>query len=71
MMLDAGSGGGRDKYYTKFTLEELMSHLALYLLHGIFPSPNPELKFKRPMKILWTDPTYAMKLLERIQIQDR
>ena len=38
-------GGGKYKGFTNFSSSEIMSHLALYLLHSISPSPKIENKF--------------------------
>ena len=44
-MQNAGLGG---KYsdFKDFTLDELMKHTSLYLLQGLSPSPQIEIKFK-------------------------
>ena len=46
MKLNAGVGGGMYKNFVNFSKEEIMSHLGLYLLHSISPSPQIEMKFK-------------------------
>ena len=46
IILNAGEGGGRYKTFTSFTIDETMSHLALYTLHCISPSPQEEMKLK-------------------------
>ena len=46
MMLGAGKRGGKYKDSADFTKSEVMKHLSVYLLHGISPSPQVELKFK-------------------------
>ena len=53
-MQNAGLGG---KYldYEDFTLDELMQHTSLYLLQGLLPSPQVEMKFKSQMKFYFED----------------
>ena len=46
LMQNAGVGGGKYKNFKNFSSQELMSHLSLYMLHGISPSPQVDLKFK-------------------------
>ena len=46
VILNAGPGGGKYKNFKIFSSSELMSHLSLYLLHGVSPSPQIDLKFK-------------------------
>ena len=45
-MLNAGEGGGRYKTFSLFSVNEIMAHLAIYLLRSISPSPQIEMKFK-------------------------
>ena len=45
MICNAGKRGGRYSRFVDFSKPELMQHLALYLLHGISPSPQIEMKF--------------------------
>ncbi len=45
MMLNGGLGGTYSDF-VPFTLVELMKHIALYLFHGLSPSPQVEMKFK-------------------------
>ena len=42
----AGKGGTIYKDFVDFTVEELMQHLGLYVLNGISPCPQVEMKFK-------------------------
>jgi len=44
-LIDNASLGGKYKDFTQFTLEELMRHVGLYLLQGLSPSPQIEMKF--------------------------
>ena len=46
MISNAGKRGGKYIDFTDFTKCELMSHLSLYLLHAISPSPRLAMKFK-------------------------
>jgi len=46
MMMNAGVGGGKYARFVNFSKDEMMSHLSLYLLHGISPSPQIDMKFK-------------------------
>ena len=46
LILNAGEGGGRYKTFSLFSVNEIMAHLAIYLLHSISPSPQIEMKFK-------------------------
>ena len=46
MKLTAGVGGGLYKNFVNCLQEEILSHLGLYLLHSISPSPKIEMKFK-------------------------
>ena len=46
LILNAGEGGGRYKTFSLFSVDEIMAHLAIYLLHSISPSPQIEMKFK-------------------------
>ena len=50
MMANAGSRGGRYKNFVDFKMNECRSHLALYLLHAISPSPQVEMKFKSSLE---------------------
>ena len=45
MMLNGGLGGTYNSF-TPFSLRELMKHVALYLFHGLSPSPQVEMKFR-------------------------
>ena len=45
-MANAGKGGGKYKGFVDFDKREFMSHLSLYLLHSISPSPQIDFKFK-------------------------
>ena len=45
-MLDTGSRGGNYSCFVDFSTHELMSNLSIYLLPGISPSPQIEIKFK-------------------------
>ena len=46
MKMNAGVGGGIYKNFVNFSTEEITSHLGLYLLQSISPSPQIEMKFK-------------------------
>ena len=46
MIANAGKRGGKYADFIDFTKCELMSHLYLYLLHAILPSPRLEIKFR-------------------------
>ena len=46
MIANAGKRGGKYSDFIDFTKFELMSHLSLYLLHEILPSPRLDMKFK-------------------------
>ncbi len=60
-MQNAGLGG---KYpdFVDFTLDELMQHTALYLLQGLSPSPQIEMKFKSQVE----DPVNGNDLVHRV-----
>ena len=45
MMENAGMRGGEYKGFEDFTKKEIMAHLGVYLLHGISPAPQIEMKF--------------------------
>ena len=45
MIANAGKRGGKYNRFVDFSKAELMQHLSLYLLHGISPSPQIEMKF--------------------------
>ena len=45
MMKNAGRRGGKYKGFKDFTKKEMMVHLGVYLLHGISPAPQIEMKF--------------------------
>ena len=45
MMENAGRRGEKYKGFEDFTKKELMAHLGVYLLHGISPDPQIEIKF--------------------------
>ena len=62
MMLNAGSRGGKYYRYNDFSKSELMSHLALYLLHGVSPSPQIEMKFSSQDE----DPVNGSNLCHRV-----
>ena len=44
-MMENGGLGGKYKDFKHFTLHELMKHIGLYLLQGLSPSPQVEMKF--------------------------
>jgi len=44
-LIDNANLGGKYKDFTKFTLDEIMRHIGLYLLQGLSPSPQIEMKF--------------------------
>ena len=44
MMHNAGEGGTEHPSFKVFTVDEIMQHLGLYILHGIAPSPQIEMK---------------------------
>mmetsp|Transcript_29039 Transcript_29039/g.27937 ORF Transcript_29039/g.27937 Transcript_29039/m.27937 type:complete len:80 (-) Transcript_29039:3-242(-) len=46
MMENTGSRGGTYIRFVDFNTPELILHLALYLLHSFYPSPQVEIKFK-------------------------
>ena len=46
MIDNAGKQGVKYADFTDFKKCELMSHLSLYLLHAISPSPRIDMKFK-------------------------
>ena len=46
MIANAGNWGGKYADFIDFTKCELMSHLSLYMLHAISPSPRLDMKFK-------------------------
>ena len=46
MIANSGKRGGKYADFMDFTTCELMSHLSLYLLHAISPSPRLDMKFK-------------------------
>ena len=43
---NAGSRGGKYSRFVYCNKPELMSHLDLYLLHSIYPSPQVEMQLK-------------------------
>ena len=53
--------GGMYSDYVDFTLDELMKHTALYLLQGLSPSPQVEMKFKSSVE----DPINGNDLVHR------
>ena len=44
-MANTGRRGGKYKGFGYFTKKEMMSHLGVYLLHGIYPVPQIEMTF--------------------------
>ena len=62
MMLGAGKRGGKYKDFADFSKSEVMKHLSVYLLHGISPSPQVELKFKNQLE----DPVNGSDLCNRV-----
>ena len=60
-MQNAGLGG---KYadFQDFTLDELMQHTSLYLLQGLSPSPQIDMKFKSQLE----DPVNGNDLVHRV-----
>ena len=46
MIVNAGNRGVKYADFIDFSKCELMSHLSLYLLHAISPSPQLDMKFK-------------------------
>ena len=62
MMLGAGKRGGKYKDFSDFNKQELMTHLAVYLLHAISPSPQMEMKFKNQTE----DPVNGSDLCHRV-----
>ena len=54
--------GGRYSRFVDFSKDELMQHLSLYLLHGISPSPQIEMKSTDQN----TDPVNGSTLCNRI-----
>ena len=54
MMENAGVGGSKCYQFVDFNKPELMSHLALHLLHSISPSSQVEITFKTEEKDLVT-----------------
>ena len=45
-MANTGKWGGKCKNFKDFHSEEIIAHLGLYLLHGISPAPQIEIKFQ-------------------------
>ena len=45
MILNTGRRGGKYKGFKDFTKKEMMAHLGVYLLHGISPPPQIDMKF--------------------------
>ena len=45
MMENKGRRGGKYNGFEDFTKKEIMAHLGVYLLHGISPAPQIEMKF--------------------------
>jgi hypothetical protein len=46
LLANAGGGGGPYANFKPFSMKEVRSHLGLYLLHGLSPSPRVEMKFR-------------------------
>ena len=44
MMENTGRRGVKYKFFKDFTRKEMMAHLGMYLLHGISPTPQIEMK---------------------------
>ena len=62
MIANAGKRGGKYADFIDFTKCELMSHLSLYLLHAISPSPRLDMKFKREAE----DPVNGLTLCNEV-----
>ena len=62
LMLNAGVGGGKYSRFINFTKDEIMSHLGLYLLHSISPSPQIDMKFKS----VYEDPVNGSNLCHEV-----
>ena len=52
---NAGEGGGVYPKFIPFTIPEIAKHLGLYMLNGISPSPQVELKFFSQFEMLLTN----------------
>ena len=62
MIANTGNRGGKYANFTDFTKCELMSHLSLYLLHAISPSPRLDMKFKSKAE----DPVNGLTLCNEV-----
>ena len=47
MMINAGFRCGNYSYFIDFSIRNLMTHLSLYLLHGVSPSPHIEMNLNK------------------------
>ena len=62
MIDNVGKRGGRYADFIDLTKCELMSHLFLYLLHAILPSPRLDTKFKSESE----DPVNGLTLCNEV-----
>ena len=44
-LYNAGSGGTQYPEFKEFSADEIMQHLGVYILNGLSPSPQVEMKF--------------------------
>ena len=49
-MYNAGSGGIQYPDFKSFSVDEIMQHLGVYIINGIYPSPQVEMKFDSQKK---------------------
>ena len=44
-MYNAGSVGTQYPYFKEFSVDEIMQHIGVYIINGLSPSPQVEMKF--------------------------
>ena len=54
MLSNAGRGGEEYKHFQPFSVDEVMKHLAVYMLNGVSPSPQVAYKFE-PQSVIPTN----------------
>ena len=62
MVANVGRIGGKYKGFDNFTKREMMAHLGVYLLHGISPAPQIEMKLISSLE----DPVNEYNLCNKI-----
>ena len=69
MYSNAGKGGTVYRYFVSFTVQMMMKHIGIYILNGVSPSPQVEMKMSPQDRDVFNGNDMIQKSLGKITLR--